>query len=322
MRTGSTNNWWTRSAGVLAFLMLCLPLLGSIGVMGAQTQPDPRPQTVPYFYDPSDVFPEDQEVTLARDAQLLQSMNIPTVVYVRTASAEEAEAEPSRAFADTVRREWDVETAPGADDGLLILLSYVPDSPEASTVVASWGESTFEGSGLTPEYVQSVLDRDVRTLLDMGFPFEAMVYGLRQIRYGGIYLPPPPAPLEGTAQALHNVLGWVGPALAMVAVAGFIILSIRQRPARRMPQALVWKVAGLTGAIVFLLALLSVWGRSRIGIGSALLILIALAIYVWFWTHPSKPRSRNTRRRSVPPTNRRLRKRRQAQRMMVAKVQQ
>ena len=322
MRTGSKNNWWMRRAGVLAFLMICLPLLGTTEVVAAQAEPDRRPQTVPYFYDPSDVFPEDQEMTLARDAQLLQSTNVPTVVYVRTATPEEAEAESSRAFADTVRREWDVETAPGADDGLLILLSYVPDSPTASTVVASWGESTFEGSGLTPEYIESVLDRDVRTLLDMGFPFEAMVYGLRQIRYGGIYFPPPPAPLEGTAQVLHSVLGSVGPALAMVAVAGFITLSIRQNPARRTSQSLVWKVAGLTGAIVFLLALLSVWGRSRIGIGSALLILIALAIHAWFWTHPSKPQSRYIRRRSVPPTSRRLRKRRQGQRMMVAKVQQ
>ena len=307
---------------MLALLMLCLPLLHRGNVMAGQAQPDPAPETLPYFYDPSDVFPEDQEGTLARDARLVWSSGIPTVVYVRTTSAEQAEREPSRAFADMVRRTWDVETAPGNDDGLVILLSYVPDNPVSSTVVASWGESTFEDSGLTPEYVQSVLAGDVRTLLDMEFPFEAMVYGLRQIRYGGIYFPPPPAPLEGTAETLHNVLFWVGPASAITATAGFIVLSARRQGVHQMPQSLVWKVVGFTSALILLLALLSVIGRSEIGIGSAVLILISLALHTWIWTHPSPPQSRYTRRASVPSTRQRIRKRRQARSMVTAEARQ
>lgn len=321
MRTGSKNHWRRGWAGSLALLMLCLTLPGVAGAMTGQAQPDPRPGKLPHFYDPSNVFPEDQEVTLARDARLVQRSGIPTVVYVRAASTADAAPKPSGAFADEVRRQWNVETAPEADDGLVILLSYVPDNPAASTVVASWGESAFEESGLTPEYIQSILDGDVRTLLDMEFPFEAMVYGLRQIRYGGIYFPPPPAPLDDNERAVHNALRWVGPALVTIAMAGFTVLSLRRNQARPMSQSLVWKVAAVTGAIIFLIALLSVIGRSRIGIGSALLILVALAIHAWIWTHPSRPHPKQLRRRSVPPTSQRLRKRRQIRTITAAEVQ-
>ncbi|HEV2074202.1 MAG TPA: hypothetical protein VGR29_11240 [Thermomicrobiales bacterium] len=305
-----------RGTALLTVLMLYFLLPGVPEVMAAQAQPDPPPETLPYFYDPSDVFPEDQQVTLTRDARLMQRSGIPSVVYVRTATAGEAGKESSRAFADTVRREWNVESSPDADDGLVILLSYVPDNPAASTAVASWGTSTFHDSGLTPEYVQSVLDRDVRTLLDMEFPFEAMVYGLRQIRYGGIYFPPPPDPLEGGAKTLHDVLRWVGPVLTIGMVSAFVALSLRRHADKHMAPKFLWKTAGLTGMLVVMLSVLSVIGRSRVGIGSALLILVALAIQAWLWSHPPRQQARHIERRTVPPTSQRLRKRRQARRML------
>ena len=311
-----------RGTTVLAVLMLYLLLPGVPEVTAAQAEPDPPPKTLPYFYDPSDVFPEDQQVTLTRDARLMQRSGIPSVVYVRTASADEVGKKSSRAFADTVRREWNVESAPGADDGLVILLSFVPDNPAASTAVASWGTSTFDDSGLTPEYIQSVLDRDVSTLLDMEFPFEAMVYGLRQIRYGGIYFPPPPDPLEGDAKTLHDILQWVGPALAIGAVSAFVALSLRRHADRLKAPSFIWKTAGLAGMLVVMLSVLSVIGRSRVGIGSALLILVALAVHAWLWSHPPRPQAWHIERRTVPPTSQRLRKRRQTRRMLATGMRQ
>lgn len=305
-----------KGSALLAVLMLYLLLPGVPEIMAAQAQPDPPPETLPYFYDPSDVFPEDQQVTLTRDARLMQRSGIPSVVYVRTATAGEAGKESSRAFADTVRREWNVESSPDADDGLVILLSYVPDNPATSTAVASWGTSTFHDSGLTPEYIQSVLDRDVSTLLDMEFPFEAMVYGLRQIRYGGIYFPPPPDPLEGGAKTLHDVLRWIGPALTIGTVSALVALSLRRHADSHIPRMFLWKTVGLTGTLVVMLSVLSVIGRSRVGIGSALLILVALAIHAWLWSRPPKRHSRPIQSRIVPPTSQRLRKRRQTQTML------
>jgi hypothetical protein len=322
VRTPGHQYWRMRGSALLTVLMLYLLLPGVPEVTAAQAQPDPPPETIPYFYDPSDVFPEDQQVTLTRDARLVQRSGIPSVVYVRTATANEAGKESSRIFADTVRREWGVESSPGADDGLVVLLSYVPDHPAASTAVASWGTSAFHDSGLTPEYVQSVLDRDVRTLLDMEFPFEAMVYGLRQIRYGGIYFPPPPDPLEGGAKTLHEFLRWIGPALTIGTVSGFVALSLRRHADRHIARKFLWKTVGLTGTLVAVLSVLSVIGRSKIGIGSALLILIALTIHAWLWSRPPRHHSRHIQRRIVPPTSQRLRKRRQIQKMMATGARQ
>lgn len=297
MRTGSAPTiWWFRCARALGLLMWCLVLTTTVHAHAAQIQPPPRPETLPTFYDPSQLIVDEVELrTLNRDARLLQSTQIPTLVYVRVVSADDAEPATARSYANAVRHAWGVETAPGADDGLVLLLSYTPWQPEASSVVASWGASTFDRNGLTPEYIDAVLSKDVRSLLDQGNPSEALVYGMRQIRYGGIYFPPPPPQLEGPARLIHNALEWGGPATALVTLAGFIVLSIRERSRSYGSHWLVWGVAGVTLAIITGLAVLSVFAQSRIGIGSALIILVALAIRTSLWSRSPRRNRRDVR---------------------------
>jgi hypothetical protein len=315
VQTDYQHNRKPRFNTAIGLLVLCLFLFPAPGAGASQAAPDPRPETPPYFYDPSGVFDEGQHRTLARDGKLLQSSDIPTIVYVRSTTAEDADPDVARAFAERVRRDWTVETTTGADDGLVLLYSHVPDNPQASTFVASWGPTAFDGNGLTPEYIESVLAGDVRALLDQGHPFEALVYGMRQIRYGGIYFPPSPEPLEGVTQTLHTTLKWVAPLLLVGVVSTYTVMSIRLTHLRAMPQHLVWTITGATGILFVLIAVASVIGRSRIGIVSALLILIALAIQTWLWNHPAKRPSRALRWRSVPPTSRRMRRAAQARRM-------
>lgn len=315
MQTGLLHNRKPRLLQSLGVLAMCLSMLSTTNTALAQTHPDPRPGDQTFFYDPSNIYDESQYTTLARDAGLLQSSHIPTVVYVRTTTSEEAGADSAHAFADAVRKEWNIETEDGADNGLVLLYSHVLDNPEASTVVASWGSATFVDSGLTSGYIENVLSGDVRALLVEGHPFEALVYGMREIRYAGIYFPPSPAPIEGATRVLHNIVNWLAPVLIVVVVGAFFAMSLQQRHVRTMEKRLLWKIVGTILTFVAVLSTLSVMGRSRIGIASALLILIALAIHTWLWSHPARRRLSPIRQRSVPPTSRRMRKRRQTLRM-------
>jgi hypothetical protein len=313
VQTGFALNRKQRVIQALSLMMLCLYVFPTFSA--ARTEPDSRPETLPFFYNPSGIFDEGQRATLERDAKLLQSSEIPTVVYVRATSPLQASPEAAQAFADAVRLDWAVETAPGKQDGLVLLHSHVPNNPRASSVVASWGKTTFEGNGLTPEYIESVLDDDVRSLLDQGHPFEALVYAMREVRYGGIYFAPAPAPLEGASNSLHTAMNWVAPIMLVAVVTSYMTLSFPITHVRAMRRSLVWKIVGATGLLTTAISILSIIGRSRIGMASALLILIALAIQVWIWTHPATRLSPGHRRRSVPPTSRRLRKFRQARHM-------
>ena len=301
-----------RRGQALGLILLCLFAITTASHGSALASPDPPPATLPFYYDTTNTYDEGQRATLMRDAELLQSSGIPIVVYVRSTTPDDARPESAQAFADTVRQNWDVETEPGQDNGLVLLYSHVPSNPRASSIVASWGDTSFENSGLNSTYIHSVLNGDARTLLDEGHPFEALVYAMRELRYGGIYFPPPPPPLTGATKALHTTMNLLAPTLLVVAVAFFVGVSLRNPRDGHISRTLVWKIVGATGVLIASLSVLSVVGRSRIGIGAALLILLALGIQSRIWMHPASTPSRNRRRKSVPSTRRRMRRIHQA----------
>lgn len=274
-----------------AFGLLLLTVLAPATLAQEQrVLPDP----VPAFHDPDGIFSEEQARTLGRDAQLLQSSKIPMLVVARIASAEAASPEQARADADELRYRWSVEGQVDANESLVLLYSHVPDNGTASTIVASWGDHAFDHSGLTPDYIESVLDGDPRALLDRGHFFEALSYGMREIRYGGIYFPPPPAPLTGVRQALHTVLAWSAPLVTIAAIGALGLATFRPgRLSRR-------RIALATGTAAALLAILAVIGQSRIGIASTLLIIAALGIAGWRWTHPRAAGRPSDRGRLLP----------------------
>lgn len=307
---------WTPIA--IALLVLLVPVLAPMP--GAtQEEPDLRPTTTTFFYDENGLFDGDQRAALERDAQLLQSTGIPIVVYVRVVTADQAAKGESRAFADAIRREWKVESAPGADDGLVLLFSWVPQQPLASSTVQSFSEHTFDGSALSPDIIAETISTSVSSLVEQGHPFDALIYLMRETRYTGIYAPPPPAPLEGTAKTLHGVLAWAAPVAAIGA--GIVLLARtvafwRRRPAQRDIVAIVAAIIGGSTA----LWALAVYAQSRIGVVSALAMLVELAVAAWAWSRVGFRRhgGRTVRRRAVPSTLTLMRKRHQA-RAMVAR---
>lgn len=307
---------WTPLA--IALFVLLVPVLAPMPG-ASQTEPDPRPTETTYFYDENGLFPGDQRAVLERDAQLLQSTGIPTVVYVRVVTANEAENSDAQAFADEIRRSWDVESSPGADDGLVLLFSWVPQQPLASTTVQSYGAHTFDHSGLSADAIATTIATSVSSLVEQEHPYEAMVYLMRETRYTGIYAPPPPAPLEGAAKTLHAMLSWAGPTVAVGT--GMLLIARtatywRMRPAARHVATTIGIV--IAGAVA--LWAMSVYGQSRVGVVSALAMLLELALAAWTWSRVAFRRhgERPVRRRAVPSTVTRMRKRHQA-RLMLAR---
>lgn len=295
----------------LVHAMAVVVILVTVCAPAHAQDPDPRPAKLPFFYDPEGIYDEGQARTLARDAKLLQSSEIPMLVYVRVTNGEDATLETAQDFADSIRKDWSVESASGADDGLVLLYSHVPGDGAASTVVASWGAHTFDNSGLTPEYIQSVISGDVRALLDQGHSFEALVYGMREIRYAGIYFPPQPEPLTGVRATLHNALSWVAPITLGVTIIAMLAISLRHAQDKRMPAYRIWRLATIAGLVAVVIATLSVIGESTIGIVCALLIVAILAVQAWLWTHPSPRLSNAPRNVRVPSTSQRIRVRKQ-----------
>ncbi len=301
---------WTPFA--IALFVVLVPLLAPMP-SASQTRPDTRPNATTFFYDESGLFPEDQRAALERDAELLQSTGIPTVVYVRVVTASEAAKADSQAFADEIRRAWDVESAPGADDGLVLLFSWVPQQPLASTTVQSYGARTFEDSGLSPDAIATTIATSVSSLVEQEQPFEAVVYLMRETRYTGIYAPPSPAPLEGSAKSLHSLLTWAAPMIAVVT--GILLIARtfsywRVRPTTRQIGTFTGVV--IAGALV--LWIMSVYAQSRIGVVSSLAMLAEIAVAAWAWSRVAFRRhgERFVRRRAVPPTMTLMRKRHQA----------
>lgn len=302
----------------IALFVVAVPFLAPMPT-DSQSAPGPRPETLPFIHDADGVFTADQMGTLQRDAQLLQSTGIPTLVYVRAVTAAEAAHGESQQFAEQVRRDWQVESEPSADDGLVLLFSWVPQNPLASTTVFSSGEHTFDDTGLTPEAIQRTIDTSVRSLIEQDRPFEAVVYLMRETRYTGIYAPPPPTPLDGNVRALNTVLRWAGPALAVITAGVLVALTAtfwRVKPGHRR----VWTVVGLVLAGATILWSLAVIGQSRAGVASALAMIAALALAAWTWSRLGFERhgSRAVRRRAVPSTETLMRRRHQA-RIMLAR---
>lgn len=280
-----------------------------------QNSPAPRPDTVPVLYDATDLFSQDELADLEHDAYRLTSINIPTLVYVRIADSDVADEQSTQQFADTVRDTWDIESAPGADDGLVLLVTLDKQGEHGHSLSLSYGDATFQRSGLTPAYIHDVFDGEMLPLMEEGRYYEALYTGMRRVRYGGIYLPPPVPPREGLVRSVHEGLNWIAPISVIAVAAMFITLSLRTMMDAPRRRSLVRAIGAAVGIWIVAAGILSVYGRSGIGIASALLITVSLALQLWIWTRPHTEHRPGIRRRAVPPASRRIRKLQQAKRM-------
>ncbi len=228
------------------------------------------------LYDVANLLNNGQEATIERDAERLARHGIPNVIVVRIDAMTPEEAE---SFAAEIRRQWGVESSPGADDGLVVLIT-VTDTEEHQGIVTtmSWGDAALPHFGVNEETAADIQHAWLDRYIEEGHLFEGIVFSLRRLIYHSIYDPAPQETLSGARASLGTAMSVAGVAL----VAGALALAgwrWTQGRGRRDGDdvavlALLWGVP----AAVFALSVMS---RSGWGVTGALAMLgIAAAVWV------------------------------------------
>lgn len=272
-----------RTPLILAIVTL-LAIVTSLGTLAA-AQGDDLPDSGPApgaigqpvaplaekrVYDVANLLNDGQEATIEMDADRLARHGIPNVIVIRLDTMPPAEAE---SFAAEIRHRWSVESSPGADDGLVVLVT-VSDTEEHQGIATtmSWGDRALPHYGVTETTSADIQRVWLDRYIDEGYLFEGIDFTLRRLIYHSIYDPPPQEALTGARARLGDVMTIAGVAL----VAGALAFSgwrwTLKRRRRRQDEyglALKWYVPALAAAVFAL----SVAGQSRWGVAAALVML-------------------------------------------------
>lgn len=240
---------------------LCLALI--VGSMSAQEE-------FPTLIANESQFTEGERNTLQRDADLAQRSGVPIMFVVLEGDGTSAGS--AQQFADQYRAEYEVETSTGSDDGIVFVVHWVPGNPTQSTVVYSAGEFAFDTTGLSDESMAAYIEQHVQPRLDDGQLFEANAFLMRFTRYTSLYEPPPVREITGVAKVVQQTLVIAAP---MLLVGGIFATWRGRAPDDRQR----WRVVSITLTSVLILAALSVWTHSLVGIVSVIGTLLSLAVW-------------------------------------------
>lgn len=218
--------------------------------------------------DPNGVLAESHASELADDAHRLTVHGIPTMIILRES---DQSVDESARFADRLRREKRLETAPGADDGILFLLTQeAGTSRQSMFLTISVGTRTLPKGGLNDASLQDVFQRSMRPRLRFGLIAEALRVGIRKIIYLETYHPDPLPPLTSLQRDTRAVLTFGAPAFSLAAIVSVIAAWRSVRPGsrwrKRRERRRYGMDIGIGSAVVIFLAAVSVFSRSEPGI--------------------------------------------------------
>lgn len=243
----------------------------------------------PHLQDNLRLFRAAQREELSDDALRLNRHGISTEIVVRL---DEASVADSQRHADALRIDREVESADGADDGLLILVSFDPNEAGSASIVFSYGQQTLPRGALTETSIREIHEQTIIPRLEEGKTFEALLLGIRQIIYLETYYPDPPPSIGDLQHASATALNVIAP-LAVVAHAamfGWLWFRVAGRAASGIVSPSIAVVSAIV-SIAFLV-LTSIYAQSTTGISSALLIGTLLAFHVFA---PAPPRTADVR---------------------------
>ncbi len=187
------------------------------------TCPD-RPVTGQRVYDCAGLLTSGEIKDLEARALAVQQAGAPVIVYLQV---KDATYDQTLSDAASLMARWDVESASGAKDGLVILLNLKPNDSRHGQVALYAGQTLFNGplpqSELNRIY-QDVMLPDLAsggTAAGIGAGLDALATDLRA---GG---PPPPAG-QGVARALGDVPYNILAALLALLALGLGLFSMRR----------------------------------------------------------------------------------------------
>lgn len=226
--------------------------------------------------DPHRILTLEQRVELADDAQRLTNHGLPTIIVLRESTAPRALSQDD---ADKLRLDRGVESSPGADDGMVMLVTINPSFPRSSSIVFSFGENALPKGGLTRASVEDVYERAMLPRLQRNRLYSALRVGIRQIIYLETYIPEARPPLTSSQQTLREAVDLLGPLVLVGSAAGFLLTGRslpRSQSFAGKRRSMFVRTALIVGLGAVLLFGLAVIARSTIGVASAVLVTLLI----------------------------------------------
>lgn len=293
-RPAKTRTFWSQLHWLIAGVAIATVLAFAPVYAAAQDEdpadagPQPgaigepvEPLTDKRVYDMANLLNNSQENAIESDAARLERNGVPSVVIVM---ASDMNPDQAAAFGADVRQEWDIESAPDADDGLVMLV--VVDLTDEKNIfsVMAWGEGAFPHFGLDQERSSQIKADWLDAYLNAGHIYDGILSTYRRLIYHSIYDPAPQAPITDAQSAMQTVVDWTAPLLALggLIAGGMQWLRVPATRERRFQQVVTFGIPTVTA----LVAVASVWSHSGVGVVSTL-VLIAVACASWITRDPS-----------------------------------
>jgi uncharacterized membrane protein YgcG len=222
-------------------------------------------------YDVANLLNNGQEASIEMDASRLARHGVPVIIVVQRAAMTPDQA---GAFAADIRTGWGVESRPGADDGLVMLITAVDTEDQHGMITTlSWGGHALPHFGVDETTSAQIQHAWLDRYIESGQLYEGIVFTLRRLIYHSIYEPAPHAPPTGIRAAAGSAAAVAGTALAIAALALAGWYWTRDGSSRREAGAaepvLAWGVP-VIGVAVFALAVV---GQSGWGVVAAMMML-------------------------------------------------
>lgn len=238
--------------------------------------PERNPNREGSVYDTVDVLTTDQERSIQTDITRASGLGVEMLVYTRMSEQSEAE---SQIFADRLNAEWGVESAEGANDGLVYLLTVNPLDPDTNSIVVSAGQAALPIRQFDDMALQELVDTEMVPEVVEGEYARSFQYGLRRVLNAIEYSPPEPAPPTSLQQTLHKAANVMGAVLVQFAVVGYFAISlVRDRRFTLAPGARSLTIyAVMLGVSSVVVGIVAIVGRNAFGSLAALGLLIVSA---------------------------------------------
>ena len=219
----------TRGRAALCLAILITALLAMAmqrtAALAADGYGHPRPGQ--HVYDRTGLLRPAELADLERRANTARRAGAPTIVYLQ---ARQADYPATYKDAQTLMAAWDVESASGTKDGLVIFLNLEPGKLRHGQV------ALYAGAGHLPLYeLQRIYSQLIRPLLANGRTAAGIGAGIdaaaHDLTYGL-----PPAPKPGPVQrAAADLARW--PLTVLAALVALALAALSARAWRAWPRA-------------------------------------------------------------------------------------
>lgn len=227
-----------QKAGVAAAALIPLLVLGFFLVrwlvphQGENTLAGIRLAQPGVVASPTGLINADDTDTLARITNDGSLFGLPLAVRVVRVAEPMTQPETQEA-AETYYRTTPIETADGAQDGLLFYIAVPLNAPRAATAAFVPGANFFPQNGLTQERLDRTLSEVVQPRLAQGNYADAAKQGAAWVVYDQLFGTYPRVPLSHSQEALNHLTNRVLAPLVAVAAAAYIGLAFWTRRAAR-----------------------------------------------------------------------------------------